>query len=439
MRRRALLATSGGLLANSLAGCLSAVRRDAEPSPPETERIPSGTWPQVGYDARNTRHTPDAQGPRDDATVAWSQFDDRPVHPPVVADGVYLTEARTDGAALALAADDGAIQWENETLPPVRWAPALDEERLFVVSREEGNVVRLHALSFATGEETWVREEGFTASSRSDPPISPTVRGDTVYVGSNRGIVACDATTGDVRWTATLGPHVVETEGGPTWRTDWTKPAVTADRAFTFDLTERYGLTREVYAVDTRTGDQSWTAELEVGDDWELQGYPVVGEDHVFVSALRPHTSLLGVDSEWSGAERLFALERDSGAVAWDWKLTGKTLSPPAYADGTLFVGEWYPDPNVGRLHAVDAESGDIQWTYRTVVGSVVSPTVTPETVYIGEGRGVAAVDRSEGTRRWRLPVDGLVGPPVVVGETIYLQWNPRRERRSRLLAIRAP
>jgi outer membrane protein assembly factor BamB len=69
----------------------------------------------------------------------------------------------------------------------------------------------------------------------------------------------------------------------------------------------------------------------------------------------------------------------------------------------------------------------------------VVSPTVTPETVYVGEGRGVAAVDRSEGTRRWRLPVDGLVGSPVVVGGTIYLQTSPRRGKQHRLLAIRAP
>lgn len=131
----------------------------------------------------------------------------------------------------------------------------------------------------------------------------------------SRAVIACEAATGDIEWTATLGKHVIDTENGPTWRTDWATPAVTADRVFTFDTTESYQETREVYAIDRATGEREWTAKLDVGDGWSLKGHVVAGPDRVFVSALNPHASTGFDDSEWSGVERLFALKAESGAV----------------------------------------------------------------------------------------------------------------------------
>ena len=443
MHRRTIIATVGGVLTGGITGCLSSPRRgssDTNGGGSSTDDIiPPGTWPQVGYDSQNTRYTPHARGPRDDATIAWTSLGDRPVYPPVVDDALYLTEAWTGGNAFALSSEDGEERWSNPNLPPMRWAPALHDDRLLVITREEGNVVRLHALDTASGDQVWVLEEGITASSGEHPPISPTVRDGSVYNGSNRGIIACDAATGNVDWTATLGPHVVETEDGPTWRTDWAKPAVTADRAFTFDMNENYRATREVYAVNRRTGDHEWTAKLNVGDGWYLKGYVVAGTDRVFVSALKPHVSTGMDDSPWSGSERLFALEAASGAVAWDWKLPKKTLSPPAYADNTLYVGEWYPDADTGRLHAVNVTDGSTTWTYKTESGAVLSPTVAGDTVYISQGEEFAAVATSDGTRRWRLKIGSRTGAPVVVGDTAYLQTNPGHNSDSQILAIREP
>lgn len=298
-------------------------------------------------------------------------------------------------------------------------------------------MVRLHALDTESGDQVWVRKKGITASSRERPPISPTVRDGSVYIGSSRGVIACDAATGDIDWEATLGPHLVETEGGPTWRTDWVKPAVTADRVFTFDMNESYRTTREVYAVNRRTGDHEWTAKLDVGDGWSLKGHIVADTDLVFVSALKPHISAGIDDSPWSGAERLFALEADTGAVAWDWKLPKKTLTPPAYADNTLYVGEWHPDANTGRLHAIDVTDGTITWTYETGAGAVLSPTVAGDTVYICQGEEFAAVATADGARRWRLKVGSRTGAPVIVGDTAYLQTNPGHNSDSQILAIR--
>ncbi|WP_222919157.1 PQQ-binding-like beta-propeller repeat protein [Natrinema sp. SYSU A 869] len=440
MRRRTILATIGAVTSGVGGGCLELTRTDSsDPNQATAETddgIAEGTWPQVAYDARNTRHTPDARGPRNGADVAWTALGDRPVYPPVVDDALYLTEAWTDGAALAVAGN-GEIQWAIDDLPPMRWAPALHGDRLLVVTRETGNVVRLHALDTATGDQAWVREDGITASSGERPPTGPTVRDGSVYLGSNRGVIACEASTGDLEWTAVLGEHVVETDNGPTWRTDWATPAVTADRVFTFDTNDGHRETRDVYAVDRATGDHEWTAELAVEDGWSLEGHVVAGRDRIFVSALDPHVSMGVDDTDWSGTERLFALDAATGAVEWEWELPRKTLSPPAYADGTLYVGEWYPDADTGRLHAVDATDGSVTWTYRTENDGVRSPTVAGDTVYVAQGEGLAAVAVTDGSRRWRLRIGSRVGSPVVVGDTLYAHTNPDHDTESRLLAVR--
>jgi len=391
----------------------------------------------VGYDARNTHYNPNARGPRDEATVAWEQLGDKPVYPPVVAESLYLTEAWTDGAALALASDSGEQRWSNSDLPPSRWAPALHEEKLLILTRSRGNVVRLHSLDTRSGEQAWNRDEGITASSSERPPISPTVRSDSVFVPSDRGIIACDATTGDLKWRGNLGPHIVDTEGGPTWRSSWAKPAVTAERAFTFDTNDSYQSIREVYAVDSTSGDQEWTAELELSEQWSLKGSPVAGDKHVFVSALK--TGMVAERGESpSIEERLFALDADSGTVAWDWSRERQTLSPPAYLDDMLYVAEWNPGADTGQLHAVDVSDGSRTWTYKTNAGAVQSPTATSDTVYVNQGSEFAAVERTNGTGRWNLEI-GDSGRSVVVGETAFVQTNPGHGEDSRVLAIREP
>ncbi len=319
----------------------------------------------------------------------------------------------------------------------MRWAQALHQDRMLVITGEEGNIVRLHALDIASGDQLWVREDGITAFSSEHPSISPTVRVGSIYLGSNRGVIRCNAATGEIDWTATFGPHVVEAENGPTWRSDWAKPAITADRVFTFGMNESYWATREVCAVNRRTGDHEWTAKLEFGDGWYPKAHVVAGSGRVFVSALKPHVSAGMDDSRWSGSEQLFALEADSGEVAWGWKLPKKTLSPPAYADGPLYVREWYLDSDTGRLHAVVVTDGSITWTSKTEAGAVLSPTVAGDTVYVNQGEGFAAVATSDWTKRWRLEIESRTGAPVVVGDTAYLQTNPGHNSDSKILAIR--
>lgn len=137
--------------------------------------------------------------------------------------------------------------------------------------------------------------------------------------------------------------------------------------------------------------------------------------------------------------------------MAWQWELRGKTSTPPAYADGTLYVGEWRPDADTGHLHAVDATDGtvgfpsvaSVGWTYRAEprgvpARGVRSPTVAGDTVYVVHGGELAAVADDDGSRRWRLDTGFPLGQPAVV-EAMYVCTNPIRDEDSHLLAVREP
>lgn len=443
MRRRAVLMAVGTTTVGGFAGCLNWTRSQPRSRGDGTDTPDdggaAGLWPQIGYDAGNTRHSTTARGPRDGALVAWTSLGDRRLNPPVVGEAIYLNDGPwIGGATLAVSKESGTMKWSNSALSPMRWAPALHENRMLVVTR--GDVDRLHAFETSTGDRIWVREEGITASVGDlSSVIGPAVRTGSVYLASSRGVIACSAATGDIKWTAPLGGPAANADDGSQRRADWAMPAVTDERVLTFDANDRRHQTRTVYAIDRATGDRAWTAELEVPDGWSLRGYPVVGSDRAFVSALDPHETDMTGDSEWSGTEQLFALDVATGNVEWTLELTGKTLGRPAYADSTLYVGEWHPDTDTGRLHAVDATDGGIRWTYHTEAGGVRSPTVASDTAYVVQGDEIAGVSIADGTRRWRLKTDFSLGPPVVSGNRLYIYTNPTIDANSHLLAIREP
>lgn len=452
MNRRRYLLSAGCTLA-TVAGCMQNIEDTSgqdenesdtpDPSQDVTETVTlgaadgPGTWPQLAHDARNTSYVPGASGPHDAVDVAWNSLGERSVFQPVVNDDLYLTEDWTGGAAISLDSTDGTEKWINPSLPQIRWAPALHGDRMLVITRTESNEVRLHTLDIATGDEQWSRESGVTASSSSRPPTGPTVTDDHAYIGSNTGVIALDATTGDIVWDAKLDDHVIDIEGGPTWRTDWATPAVTEERVYTFDLNDSHEKIREVYAVNRDTGDRDWTAQIELSDGWFLEGHVVAGSDHVFVMALDPHITTGHDDSEWSGTQQLYALDAASGAIDWQWELGGRMLGPPAYAEGVLFVGTWDPDADTGKLHVMDGTNQSTSWIYSTDAGGIATPAVTSDIIYLRQGQELAAIAVEDGTLDWRLSFDEDLSAPLIANDTVYALTGGGRDSDNYVVAVR--
>lgn len=114
-----------------------------------------------------------------------------------------------------------------------------------------------------------------------------------------------------------------------------------------------------------------------------------------------------------SGAWPEFA--HDSGNTGYAPDLTGPTdpatawryatcdpmdEAAPTVADGTVYVA------NTQRpsVYAFDAATGDIEWTVEEG-GSQTAPAVTDDAVYVS-GRSVLALDRADGSVRWRYDGD---------------------------------
>lgn len=461
MDRRSYLATAGASLP-LLGGCLqfsggqgSSDRDAARFTPAEAPGDPAdiGTvstangWTQVARDSKNTRFS-GAEPLEGRSDIVWRAFGDQGTYQPVVGEDVYVTERRTDGAAVAVDDADGSVIWENRSLPPVRWPATVDGDSLFVVARTEANEVSLHSLDTGEGVEQWVRTRDVTASS-ADHLLGPAVRDGTVYLGTDTGVAAFDSASGDPDWTTTLGDHTVEYDGGGRV-TVWSKPAVGANEVYVFD---RNRAPRDgdlpVFALDAESGTRTWTARINLSDGWRpAVPYPVVGRKHVFAAVEQAD----GLGFEGTGASasalRICAVDRSSGDLAWEWKLRG-SLSPLAYADGYLFVATW--DGNAARLRVVDVENETVSWSHRTEVGRIGAPTVTPAHVFIAQGPELVALSTSDGAVAWKLSLKEAlqrfehprstmsVGDPVVADEALYVRIGgvDSTTKPTRLLAVR--
>ncbi|KPN28974.1 outer membrane biogenesis protein BamB [Halolamina pelagica] len=434
IERRDLLRGTGTAFGGMISGCLSAPKQKTTPY--DYQPPPDGTWPQIGYDARNSRHVK-TRGPLTGAEVKW-RSGEASIYPPVISDDLYVAEAWTEGAVFAVGKAQGMRKWTNESLPSIRWAPALHNDQLLIISRNSSNIFQLHSINVEGGHLEWSRRDGISASTNYHPPAGPTVKGDTVYIASESGVIAHDAVTGEPQWEHILrraSPEALESGQLP----NWAQPAVNDTIAITFDRNDESGKFREVYAIDRGTGDLTWVAELNLEENWRLKGYPVIGSGRVFVSAERSDVELQSSESSWTGSERLFAIDIKSGNTVWTEKLSGKTISPPAYAEGSLYIGEWYPEQGTSELYPLDIYNRDKKWRYKTESGAISSVTVCDEAVYFGLSNKTAAVNKENGELLWSLNVGEQVGPIIVLGNTAYIQTNPGHNNKSRLISIKEP
>lgn len=95
--------------------------------------------------------------------------------------------------------------------------------------------------------------------------------------------------------------------------------------------------------------------------------------------------------------------------------------------------GGRYFEPRIGRSRRF------LRVSFRTDTGDILSPIVAGDTVYINQGEEFPAVATADGTRRWELEIGARTGPPVIVGDTVFLHTNPSDDNDSQLLAIHGP
>ncbi|HEX7251869.1 MAG TPA: PQQ-binding-like beta-propeller repeat protein, partial [Thermoanaerobaculia bacterium] len=299
----------------------------------------------------------------------------------------------------------GKERWRARLDGAVHSTPAVDEGRVFAVSRRGG----LFALDLASGKQIW----RFAMASDLENPwgwdlflSSPVVYRGLVYVGSGDGhLYAVDARSGKEKWRFQTGNRVRSS------------PAISDGIVY---FGSRDG---RVYAVDSQTGTERWKFEIdgfridsvkEGFDRLSVNSTPAVSADGVFIGTRDGHE---------------YALERSNGKLRWKFghKVTSVPGSPevswveasPSLVGDLVLVGS-----SDGRtFHATRAATGEEVWSFATPLNVLSSAAVAGGIAFFGcEDDHLFAIDVNTGKELWRFRTGGPINSsPAVQGSLIVV------------------
>ncbi|ELY89197.1 pyrrolo-quinoline quinone [Natrialba hulunbeirensis JCM 10989] len=150
------------------------------------------------------------------------------------------------------------------------------------------------------------------------------------------------------------------------------------------------------------TGEPKWVLRRELGGGF---GIPKPTDDHVFVS---------------TGANRLFALERETGRVEWTFdagnEQIGHMSAVAVEHDGLVVISTTQPDADAfegstsNYVLGVSAAEGELEWSV-PITGTVSSGlAVVGGTIVVVTQNGTAiGIDPETGEERWETDLDGSV------------------------------
>ena len=247
---------------------------------------------------------------------------------------------------------------------------------------------------------------------------SPVVHDDVVYVSTNEAVHAVRGSDGEPVWSAALdalGGVCAATEesvfvgdrdgnlvqfdrssGERQWETQpggriWYGPTVAEGTLFVGSDTGIF-----VYDIDEQT--RQWTLQPE-GNIPAPVPSPVVDRDSVYTTI----------------EQTLFKFDRQTGEQLWTYPFLEQVQGPTALHGDRLITNL------KTSVIAVDRHSGDRLWSQSLTDDYLSqSPAVTADMVVIGRPSGLVALAPDTGDVRWTLDTAAPLGPPLVLGETIY-------------------
>jgi outer membrane protein assembly factor BamB len=362
-------------------------------TPQDTDQSATGSdWATYQFDASNTGYHPTAQGPSTIMEERWrASTADAVRTTPIVKDGqVYVGTGarsggpkRSHGKLIALTADDGTKQWEYNPEYAVSSTPTVRNDTVYFGS----NAGVLHALHPDDGSVRWAFELedihlGVTVSG------APTVVDGTVFFGSGHSgtaAYAVDAASGDQIWK-------LDTTGSVT-----TAPAVADGVVFVGDVKRA----ANIHAVHAQDKTEKWQVSLGGGG---IRTAPVIADGRVLLSPVH------------SG--QIHALDAATGEEQWQFD-TGSSVRRPSAI--SVAHGHVYAGNQDGIIYAIDPQTGTEQWSFRTD-GQIAGPVIGEDTLYAGSADGhIYVLDPGTGEERGRHSVGESVRSILITGNTAFI------------------
>jgi len=231
---------------------------------------------------------------------------------------------------------------------------------------------------------------------------TPAVAYGKLFVTTMHGLIALNARTGAILWTAPSAPG-------------FSSPSI-------FDRSVFVGTSNgTVVRLNASDGSVQWETRLLAHTLFSgITSSPKVAFDRVFI----------GTFNESGGPGEVVSLWANNGSVAWRHPTGSVHYSSPAYADGTVYVGVMGTynttsqvtfDPPYGVL-ALNATTGEAKWFFRTAGSVAASPAIAGLRLIVPSKDGdVYAIDRESGTLAWKVSVDAGISSPAIFGGTVFV------------------
>ena len=334
-------------------------------------------------------------GTRHHADVYGGQYQTSPV---VVNDIVYI--GGPDGFLNAHDVDTGQKLWRFEARGRISSTPRVAEGKVFV--GQNSRYRQYYAIDQNTGEPVWqIDDLGWAHVGATG------YTNGRIFVGTVSGwMYGIRASDGHIDWSF---------EDGPEGSGIYPHPATDDAKVYTGSHDGRY------YAFNQTNGSVAWSVVMSsnpsAGGNPDSAGM-VLWKDHVYVQKL--------------GA-RIAALDRNTGAEAWEWKQPASYLQNGTVAayDNKIFgsvVRLVSKIPYFARIYAFnDVENGGTQlWSYDAGGGGggLTAPVVTNGKLIFGSSAGVfvTCVNPDNGALIWRCYVGGPMeeGVPALYGNKVF-------------------
>jgi outer membrane protein assembly factor BamB len=316
---------------------------------------------------------------RNDGTLAWRFDAGNPVHASPAVSGDLVVAATLAGRIFAVDETTGALRWSltSGTLLPLNTRPAggwdifvssptVVGDTVFIGS-PDGN---LYALQLASGNQIWKAATGGRLRA------TPSVSNDLVVVGSWNGrVYAFDRRTGAERWV-----HRTEGDTLDSRKFGYDRRAIQSSAAIVDGSVFLGSRDDGVYALDLATGARKW--RVSHGGSWVI-GSPAAGDGRVYAGS--------------SDAHFVQALDAATGGELWHQPTGANVLASPVLAGNNLVIATYRTDAPIGELRVLDPATGSERWRLRLDGSSVSTPVVTTDGVYLGtDGGSIYAISQTQ-------------------------------------------
>lgn len=270
-------------------------------------------------------------------------------------DGERLYVTTPYALVFALEAATGEVVWESRVSSPMRTAPTVSDDRVFVLTIDN----ELVALSAEDGSRLW-SHQGIAETAGLLGGAAPAVADNTVIVGYTSGeIFALRAETGRVLWNESLA-GVQRIDAMSTLADIRGRPVIDRDLVIAISHS---GL---LAAIDIRRGSRAW--DRDVGGSQS----PWVAGDFVYV-----------LDNNGE----LICLTRDDGRIRWiqslpKWQDEEEKEDPIFWAGPVLAGDRLIVTGTTGEALSISPYTGEIMGSIDLPSAAHLPPVVADGTIY---------------------------------------------------------